>query len=225
MWKRWLMILGCLGLVAARRIWPQFQVDPLTVWLVGIAAVLFALPEVRSALPYIKSVKVGEAEVQLRAQVAQLGTEIDDAQAAIAEAHPQRRIKYNASVIEHLFDQACIDPRAALLRLSTNLEAAVQHRLQEAGLPEGHSYTRLPQAVEAGVKAGLFPAALLPACQQFWRLRNHVVHQGALHAEPGTILALVSLGTELFKLLTIEQPLAKPAAGSEAHAGRLSGVS
>jgi hypothetical protein len=60
MWKRWLMMLSRLGLVAARRIWPEFQVDSLSVWLVGIAAVLFVLPEVRSAMPYIKSVKVGE---------------------------------------------------------------------------------------------------------------------------------------------------------------------
>jgi hypothetical protein len=195
------------------------------VWLVGIAAVLLVLPEVRSAMPYIKSVKVGEAEVQLRAQVAQLGTEIDDAQAAIAEAHPQRRIRYNTTEIERLLDQACADPRAALLRLSTSLEAAVQHRLLEAGLPEGHSYTRLPQAVEAGVKAGLFPAELLPVCQQFWHMRNQVAHQEVFQAETGTMLALLSLGTELFKLLTTEQPLAKPTAGSEAPAGRLSSVS
>jgi hypothetical protein len=225
MWKRWLMILGCLGLVAARRIWPEFQVDPLTAWLLGIAAVLLVLPEVRNAMPYIQSVKVGEAEVQLRAQVAQLGSEIEDAQATIAKTHPGGRIRHHASEIERLLDRSCAGPRAALLVLAHQLESLVQQRLQEAGLPEGSHYTLLPHAVEAGVRAGLFPAAVLSVCQQFWHLRNHVVHQGALQADPGTMLSLVWLGTDLFQLLNIEQPHAMTTADSEAHGGNRNSVS
>jgi hypothetical protein len=206
MGKRWLILLGCLALVAARRVWPDFQIDALTVWLVVIAAVLFVLPEVRSAMPYIKSVKVGEAEVQLRAQVAELGQQMDEAQATIAEKHPSGLSKHQVPDIGRLLQETCRDPRAALLLLSAQMEAFVERRLQEAGLPEGSRYTQLPHAVEAGVKAGLFPPELLLVCQHFWHIRSQVVHQGAFQADPGTTLALVSLGMELFKALTNETP-------------------
>ena len=79
-WKRWLIIITCLGLVTVRLIWPHIQFDAVTIWLIVIAAFFLIIPEPRVFFPYIKRVKLWEAEIELKEEVKELGREVDKAQ-------------------------------------------------------------------------------------------------------------------------------------------------
>ncbi len=101
--------------------------------------------------------------------------------------------------VEEILHESSKDPRAALLLLSAKIESQVKKRLQEANLS-----TRYPlgKAMQVGVDAGLFAQEILPAFRDFWAVRNRVAHAEAFDVEDSTILALVSIGTELLKVLS-----------------------
>src|SRR6266566_8320408 len=75
--KRWLIIIICLGLLIARLLWPHIQFDAVTLWLVVIAAFFLIIPEPRVFFPYIKRVKLWDAEIELKEEVKELGREVD----------------------------------------------------------------------------------------------------------------------------------------------------
>ena len=57
--------------------------------------------------------------------------------------------------------------------------------------------------VTAGNRAlTLVSAEILPAFQDFWSIRNSVAHGRALEVSDASVLSLVSLGTELLKVVS-----------------------
>ncbi len=201
-WKRWLIIVICLGLVAIRLIWPHIQFDAVTIWLVVIAAFFLIIPDPRAFFPYIKRVKLWEAEIELKEEVKELGKEVDKVQESVANKPGVEVSKSLSPEVEEVLRESSKDPRAALLLLSAKIESQVKKRLQEANLN-----TRYPlgKAMEVGVDAGLFPREILSAFRDFWAVRNRVAHAEAFDVEDSTILALVSIGTELLKVLSTEK--------------------
>ena len=102
--------------------------------------------------------------------------------------------------LEALLEAAQRDPRGVALLLTTKLEQQVHEQLQQAGLEPAHPMP-LIQAVDVGVRRGLFPATMLLPFQEFLRLRNTMVHQGVSAVDA---LNMVSLGTSLLQVLTAQ---------------------
>ncbi len=201
-WKRWLIIITCLGLVAVRLIWPHIQFDAVTIWLIVIAAFFLIIPEPRVFFPYIKRVKLWEAEIELKEEVKELGREVDKVQESVASKPGVEVSKSLSPDVEEVLRESSKDPRAALLLLSAKIESQVRKRLQKANLNFRYP---LGKAMEVGVAAGLFPREILSAFRDFWAVRNRVAHAEAFDVEDSTILALVSIGTELLKVLSTEK--------------------
>jgi hypothetical protein len=63
-WRRWLFVLICLGLVIIRLIKPDVAVDGTTLWLLGIAALAFTLPEVVKFLAEFRRFEVGSVKFE-----------------------------------------------------------------------------------------------------------------------------------------------------------------
>jgi hypothetical protein len=204
-WKRWTMIAVCFILIAIRWIWPTAQVDSTTIWLVAIAALLFVLPDLRAFAPYIKRIKIGDAELELKEQIGKLDSEVQkarDAASSREEAEPDVKAADTiSSEIDRVIEESSRDPRAALLLLSSKIEQRLRNRLEEAGLRvnRNHSGVRL---VEFGVHEGIFPQEFLSAFRDFWTVRNKVAHGAAFDVDDSYILSLISLGTELLQALT-----------------------
>jgi hypothetical protein len=105
-----------------------------------------------------------------------------------------------------LLEQTRKDPRTVLLLLASTIEKRVHEQLQEAGLTKAEQDLPLPQAVEAGVRAGRFPRAVLAPVRDFWAMRTRIARQVAVEVPDATILAMAALGTELLKILTPTPP-------------------
>jgi hypothetical protein len=201
-WKRWLIIIICLGLVIVRLLWPHIQLDAVTLWLVVIAAFFLIIPEPRMFFPYIKRVKLWEAEIELKEEVKELGREVDKIQESVTNEPGVEVSKSLSPDVDEVVRESSKDPRAALLLLSAKIESQVKKRLQEANLNFRYP---LNKAMEVGVGAGLFPQEILQVFHGFWAMRNRVAHTEAFDVEDSTILALVSIGTELLKILSTER--------------------
>lgn len=194
--KRWLVVGVCLGLAVARLAWPDLRIDAVTIWLVGLAAAVALLPDLRSVVPFVKRLKVGEMEIELR----RLEREVAEAAEAVsgrADVGDDARTH-----VDDVLREAGRDPRAALLLLSSKLEQQVRERLRTAGVKESSKFMGLLRLVQAGVEGGVFPATLVPAVRDFWLARNEVAHGRAFEVPDATLLSLLSIGTELLATLS-----------------------
>jgi hypothetical protein len=63
-WRRWLFVFLCLGLVVIRLIKPDVAVDGTTLWLLGIAALAFTLPELVKFLAEFRRFEVGSVKFE-----------------------------------------------------------------------------------------------------------------------------------------------------------------
>jgi hypothetical protein len=197
--KRWLLIIACLALIVLRVIFPNAQADPNSIWLMGIAALIFILPDLKSVAPYIKKIKVGDTELELKESIGNLGKEVEKAQDAAA-LEQKATVSGNVSLeIEKVLEESGKDPKAALLLLSAKIEQQLRNRLEEAGISTDRVYSA-SRYVEMGVKADIFPQDFFPAFRDFWSVRNRVAHGVAFDVDDSYILSLVSLGTDLLKI-------------------------
>jgi len=200
--RRWLLVVACLALIVVRVIFPNAQADTNSIWLMGIAALIFILPDLKSVAPYInyiKKIKVGDTELELKESIGNLGKEVEKAQDAAA-LEKKTAVSGNVSFeIEKVLEESGKDPKAALLLLSAKIEQQLRNRLEEAGISTERVFSA-SRYVEMGVKADIFPQDFLPAFRDFWSVRNRVAHGAAFDVDDSYILSLVSLGTELLRI-------------------------
>lgn len=169
-----------------------------------IAALLFVLPELKTVTPYVKRVKFGDVELELKEQIGNLVKEVEKAREAAVEKSstgiPKESSQKISTEVEQVLQESSKNPRAALLLLSSKLEEQLRNRLVDAGISlRPYSISR---SVEIGVQRGLFPQEFLPAFRDFWAVRNRVAHGAAFDVDDTYILSLISLGTQLLKLLS-----------------------
>jgi hypothetical protein len=202
--KRWIIIAVCLGLVILRMFMPALPIDAYTVWLVAIAALFFILPDLRTLAPYFKRIKIGEyAEFELQ-ELRKLESEIERAQSALPERPAAAYAGSVTDEVDQVLQESGKNPRAALLLLSARIEEQIRKRLQEAGLSIKYP---LDRSVQAGIEAGLFPQAFLPAFKDFWTVRNRVAHGVGFDVDDAYILSLISLGTQLLRITSVALPV------------------
>ena len=205
MWKRWIIVVACLALVTSRLRWPDAKVDTSTVWLLAIAALAFVMPELKALAPYIKRIKIGDTEIELVEQISRLGREVEKAQESVAKSPTAEWPASTTSEINEILLETSKDPRAALLLVAAKLEQQVRARIEEAGLAESKRFMSLSQIVNVGVSAGIFPQELMPAFRDFWTVRNRVAHGEAFEVESSNLFSLISLGTELLKMVSVKK--------------------
>jgi hypothetical protein len=197
--KRWILVAACLALVVARIIFPNAQIDINSIWLIGIAALLFVLPDLKSVAPYIKKIRVGDTELELKESIENLEKEVERAQDAAAKEKEASVSGSFSSEIEKVLEESSKDPKAALLLLSAKIEQQLRNRLEESGISTDRVFSA-SRYVEIGVREGIFPQDFFPAFRDFWSVRNRVAHGAAFDIDDAYILSLVSLGTELLRI-------------------------
>jgi hypothetical protein len=211
MWKRWLILAVCLVLIVARFIWPDAKVDTTTIWLVVIAVLLFVLPDLKALAPFIKRIKIGEAEVELKDQIQKLSSEVAKAEEAsqkLETKQPRPDTTKKVSIeIDSVLESLQQDPRATLLLLSSRIERHLRDRLEEAGVSAVDRTYALGRLAELGVRSGVFPEEFYPAFRDFVAVRNRVAHGEAFDVDDNLIYSLISLGSQLLRIVSV--PFAK----------------
>lgn len=217
MWKRWLMIVVCLGLVIVRLLRPDLKVDVITVWLLVIATLFFLLPEMRLMTPYIKRIRVGDTEIELKEQIKDLGKKVERVEDVVVSQSEQVNVSAGpadetnraaqqetiSSDVEEIARILSASPRAALLLLSAKLEQQINRRLKNAGVEVGGRNATTTRLVEAGVSAGVFPPEFATAFRDFWSARTRIAHGAAPDIDDKTITSLVSIGLDLLRILAV----------------------
>jgi hypothetical protein len=205
-WKKYLVIILCLTLITVHSMWPHLLFDSINIWL-GLAAIgLFLLPKPDFLFPYMKRVKRFKAW-ELELELSDLESKVEKAEVENLEAEIPKNI---SPEVEEVLREAAKDPRAALLLLASKIETTVRIRFEEAQMDirSGGAILRFPptsRAIDIGVQQGLFPPTALSAYKDFQGLRNRIAHDYTFQVDNATILSLISLGSELLKLLSAKK--------------------
>ncbi len=207
-WKRLLVIIVCLALVVVHSIWSQLKFDSINIWLVAIAAVLFLIPSPSVFTPYLQRLKRIKAW-QFEAELNELENKVEKAEETLANT-PDLEVSKNVSPeVEEVLKEASKDPRAALLLLSSKIDTTVRNRLEEeyfkSGIAVGRNHSTA-RAIEMGIERGIFPSTALSAYKDFRGIRNEIAHDYGFKVDTDTIFSLISLGTQLLKVLSTEKP-------------------
>ena len=205
MWKRWIVVIVCVALIATRYIYPNVQVDTTTVWLVIIAALAFLLPDLKAFTPYIKRVKIGDTEIELKDEIGKLSNEVDKAKEAASkklEAKSPQAINKASKEVESILENLNKDPRATLLLLSSRIEKQLKLRLVEAGMNIERVYS-LRELSRLATSQGILPQEFVPALDDFIAVRNRVAHGEAFDVNDNVIYSLISLGAKLLEIVSV----------------------
>jgi hypothetical protein len=209
-WKRILVIIVCVALIVVHSIWSQLKFDSINIWLGAIAILLFLMPNLNFLFPYLRRVKRFKAW-ELEFELSDLEEKVEKAEAEAADSGVSKNV---SPEVEEVLKEASKDPRAALLLLSSKIDTVVRKRLEDAKLLpilKGGvvRYPRTNFAIEMGISQGLFPPTALSAYNDFRGIRNEIAHNYIFQVDDATILSLISLGTQLLKVLSTEKPEGK----------------
>lgn len=205
-----LVVVACLGFLIARIIWPSAKIDSISIWLLIIAAVIILAPELRHLVPYVSEAKIGPVTVKVR--------EIrEDIQKVVEETNAvEEKISQNPDLVlpeeasQEFSDirsllKSNVDPRQVLVMLSIDLEKKVRDRLKEEGIPQASRPLSLSRMVSIGQAADVFPEEYVPIINEFWRVRNSVVHAVDIPIDNATLYSLIDAGLEVLALLSVEK--------------------
>lgn len=200
-WKRSLIIFLCILLVAIRMIWPHMEVDAVSLWFLGIAAFVLLVPELRIFIPYIRSVKIGQAELQLSEEIKNFGKEMESAKIEKPKVGSLNEISPD---VMKVLEMAVTNPDAALTMLATLLEAHIKQRFLESGLASRYDrdISQYPvEALRALVANNFYSSSVLTSYNYFRVIRDRVAHGLAFDVPDTLKQATISIGTELLKIL------------------------
>ena len=201
------LVTGLLlvGFAIAHSIWPQrVSLDWPTVALVIVGVLLCFSRRAMALLPYLKRLKVGEAEIELQEKLSDLRANVEQ----IEEEVPHRRAHtsvdriVDTTVESTILDLATKDKEAAVVRLAIELEKEMVLLCRKLGIePQGTTWRELVNSL-AGNK--IIEPPLARALIEFRDVRNQVIHSGVRGPVQESMLTrTLDDGLQLLRLLKI----------------------
>jgi uncharacterized protein YutE (UPF0331/DUF86 family) len=172
-----LFLLG-VGLVHAR--WPQrLAMDWPSVALIFGGILFFFAGQLGKWLPYLKRLKIGEAEIELQEKLGDLRENIKE-----LDEKGTKRLVDATSVVgaeqadlqSKILDLSAQDREAALIRLSIEIEKELARLSNKISFKDSVSSWR--KAVDSLLKAQVIEEPLGDALLEFRDVRNQVIHSG-----------------------------------------------
>jgi hypothetical protein len=193
----------------ARIIWPSARIDSISIWLLIIAAVIILAPELRRLLPYVSEARVGPVTVKIREIREDINKVIEDTNAVEETISQEPSLLIVEEADGEVDDirsllKTSVDPRQILVMLAIELEKTIGDRLKEAEIPEANRPLSFSRMVSVGQDAGVIPADIVPIVNQFWEVRNLVVHSVDVQIDNATLYSLIDAGLEVLGLLSMK---------------------
>jgi hypothetical protein len=197
------MILAALGI--AHSLWPQrLSMDWPSVTLLIAGVFLCFSGHVAAFLPYVKRLKLGQAEIELQEKLGDLSKNVkqleDAPEKAIHHASPTTTDVSETSIESTILDIASKDKAAALIRLGIEIEKRLALLCKEANVMPEHRTWR--DSVNTLTRAKILEPRLGSALIEFRDVRNQVIHSGLrAPVQQSMLTRAIDDGLNLLKLL------------------------
>jgi hypothetical protein len=199
---RYIIAVFCIGVIAARAIWPELRFDNISLALLVVAVVASLLPELRGALGRVKKVKVGDVEVELGEKLKALAGKTEAVESSLAQEKRQPIIpEATDDEVSIWLTSAGSDPRAALLLLAIEIEKTARELATAAEIPQSSRPYPLSKQLAVLAERQVIDPRIVPLFQDFWSIRNSVVHGHHFELSEGKLYELVEFGLRILRLL------------------------
>ncbi|MCK4305415.1 MAG: hypothetical protein KAY24_14350 [Candidatus Eisenbacteria sp.] len=198
---RYLIAVLCGGLIVLRGMYQGFEFDNISLGLLVLAAILLVLGNPDEIRKRLKRLKVGSVELELHEQVRSLVKRAGDVVEEESVAQGPEALRLPDDVREKLVGDA-ENPRAVLLLLASEIEKRVVE------LSNKHEILRSASkgvpvigTVNILVQRGVLEGKALHLLQDFWNVRNRVVHSIDTSLSETELYGLVEVGIRIVRLL------------------------
>jgi hypothetical protein len=203
---RYLIALGALALVVMRAVWPDLRVDEISLVLFLLAGLALVWPEISPLASRIRSFRLWELEVELTEKISEL-TERAEAVATQASlerelARPEGPITLSPEATQWVIDAAA-DPRAGLLLVAIEIEQAIRRLAAQHGIASGVGRMSARRTLGELARREAVPPEVVPLFDDFWQVRNQVVHRAGFQLPTGQLYELVDIGFRILELLSL----------------------
>jgi|GEM_PF-2562279 hypothetical protein len=177
-----LVALSAIVLVVLRMFFPHLVFDSTSLILFAIAAIALLLPTLLSLLPPLKKLKYGDFEAEFNEAIKRLEQRVGEAEQAPAPeppkqqtgGHPPMRGRYVKGFKDILAAPGSNTEK--ILAAGILCEGMLSETARDLELTKG-SQPRTPKAiVQALASHGFVSQAEQQAFDEFWKIRNAVVH-------------------------------------------------
>jgi uncharacterized protein YutE (UPF0331/DUF86 family) len=183
-------------IVVAHILYPsRVQIDWPTIALVGIFILLVFAPKLSWIIPFVKRIKLGEAEVEMQESLQRLHQDVKKAEGAIGIADHEP-----GGTEEKILELASRDKESAIVRIAIEIEKGLETLFRSASPGTDPPKTIRELVRELELKGVLSPP-VAKAIIEFRDVRNRVIHPrvGQVHAY--VLSSALDSGIRILRLL------------------------
>ena len=141
--------------------------------------------------------------------------EVKKARSTIKEYDSLEATKDASIDINEIIYTAHATSLTALRLLSAKIEELILVHLQEAKLQARTNHVLSHEALDEAAEKGLIALEMLSASHNFVSMKNKIAHDAGFEVDEDTILALISVGIELLKIISVKSSKASGPASSD----------
>jgi uncharacterized protein YutE (UPF0331/DUF86 family) len=210
--RRYLLAITIFVIASLHIFWPNHvQLDWPTITILAISISLIGAPELSKLLPFIKRLKIGEAEIELHETLQKLHKDTEQAEEdsvwRISRYLPTYAVRNNLINPERetsedaILELASRDKETAVVRVAIEIEKELARLFQAAELGS-HPPKSIRIMVDQLAAKGVLPKATAKAIIEFRNVRNKVIHPSQVDIVPQSALASsIDSGVRLLRLL------------------------
>lgn len=200
------LITASAILAILRIIYSEHKFDLTTFTFILIVIVMVFLPkDISKYIPFIKSLKIGNVEIELREDINKISEKVENLKKKVAISENLVISDSIESDIEEIYHVSENSPRAALLLLSSKIEKEIKNRLKESSIEDSDRPMPIFHYLKKGVEAGIFPKEVYTPFKDFTTIRNKIAHGKDLDVTDATIYSLLDVGTDILEILSAKK--------------------
>lgn len=206
---RVIIVLFLLALVIIHGLKPVvFQIDWPSVALLTLAITVIYAHKLQFILPFVKRLKVGQAEIELVEKTVELFQEVEKSETttpAQPVAENDTSLQLNSRILDtsleaQILDLAAKDKEAALVRLSIEIERELYLLHGNVGLRNNNKVRNFPEIVSQLTKHGTLSPTIEHTIMSFRKVRNEIVHASQKLNE-SVLNSTLDSGLRIFRLI------------------------
>lgn len=209
---RYVLLAVCVGVIVARAALPELRFDNISLLLLVLVVIILLIPELPALMGRIRKLRVGDFEIELDEKLTELAAKTDTVEAAVGEQaavlSPDRLMESKFAIATGIDSEVTKlmelpNPEAALVLIAAQIEKTIRILASETDLPELRYPRPFRQVLRVLVEKQLLNPDIFPLFQDFWAIRNRVVHGRHFEVSEGRLYELVELGFRILRLLAI----------------------
>ncbi len=192
----------CGLVIILRAIYPNIKFDETSLILFVIAILVLLMP--KDFLERLQRLKIKDFfEIELQ----KLREKTERAERRVEERElPEVEFEgVSTEMLEKIEKIMGLDPRAAIVIISMEIEKSLKEIFEEFRISEGKRPLSVPRMARILAERQIIPHEVVSALTDFWSIRNKVIHEYRFKLSDEQLYDIIDLGLRILKLLSLRR--------------------